>query len=203
MKPRVGVLALQGAFGLHRCHLEAAGAEYVEISAKGELEQVDALILPGGESGVMLKLIDALGMGEELVRFCRTRPTWGICAGAILLARSVSNPEQRALGAIDIAIERNAYGRQVDSLEDVVEGAVVSYIRAPRVARVGAGVRVWGWRGDDPSWVESGLAMAITFHPETGDLVPSPWHVRLVEKCLAGEWVSFTERGRRPVGCAG
>src|SRR4051812_17313410 len=98
-KPKIGVLALQGAFQLHRRHLEAAEAEYAEVVRAHQLDGIDGLILPGGESGVILKLIDSVGIGRELGAFLASKPVWGICAGAILLARTVRNPHQRSFGA--------------------------------------------------------------------------------------------------------
>jgi len=183
---RVGVLAVQGAFALHRAHLEALGARYVEVSRGEHLRGVDGLILPGGESGVMLRLITEMeGVGLEA--FARERPVWGICAGAILLAREVWGPRQASLGTIDIVVERNAYGRQRDSSEGEVEGAPVSFIRAPRIVGVGSGVRVLARRGPDPVWVEApGGKMATTFHPETRAQVPSAWHRRFVASCVSG-----------------
>ena len=116
-KIKIGVLALQGAFHLHKFHLESLGAEYVEITDNKALSDIDGLILPGGESGVMLKLIELAGMHDNLLNHLQNKPTWGICAGAILMAKTVIHPNQKSFGVIDIEIERNAYGSQISSIE--------------------------------------------------------------------------------------
>ncbi|MBI2521031.1 MAG: pyridoxal 5'-phosphate synthase glutaminase subunit PdxT [Bdellovibrio sp.] len=180
---KIGVLALQGAMKLHSPHLHALGTEYIEVMNSTMLKEIDGLILPGGESGVMLKLIALLGFGSDLKKFFASKPTWGICAGAILLAKSVSNPSQPSFHAIDMEIERNAYGRQLNSSAEIVEGYQVSFIRAPRIVQVGKKVNVLARRNDDPIWVESENLMVTTFHPETNNQAPSPWHVRFVEWC--------------------
>jgi len=178
----MGVLALQGAFQLHQAHVEAAGAEYVEVVTATELEKIHGLILPGGESGVMLKLIASVGLSRDLLEFVKTKPTWGICAGAILLAKKVLNPNQDSLGVLDIEIERNAYGRQLESIHEMAAEYEVSYIRAPRIKSAGDKVQVYWKREGHPAWVESGTLMATTFHPETNAALPSPWHLRLLKK---------------------
>jgi 5'-phosphate synthase pdxT subunit len=184
-RPRIGVLALQGAFAAHRRHVEAAGGVFVEVTMPDALASVDGLILPGGESGVMLRLIAARGLEPALASFVRERPVWGICAGAILLARDVTAPAQRSFDALDIGIVRNAYGRQLDSRALAVAGAPVAFIRAPRIVRLGAGTRVLATVDGDPVWVESAPDSTVTtFHPELADAVPSPWHRALVERCL-------------------
>lgn len=183
MPLRIGVLALQGAFCLHRPHLEAAGAEYMEVIESKDLNEIDALILPGGESGTMLKLIKAVGINEALANFLNSKPAWGICAGAILMAKTVRNPDQESFGIVDIEIERNSYGRQLESSEEIIKNYNVSYIRAPRISDVGSDVNVICKRGESPAWVEHGQYMVTTFHPEINLKVPSPWHLRLVELC--------------------
>ena len=170
---------MQGAFRLHEAHIEALGAEYVEVVNRESMASVDALILPGGESGVMLKLLDQLGLVDDLAQTLRSKPVWGICAGAILMAETVTNPVQRSFGAIAVQVERNAYGRQRESTEALVDGYLVSYIRAPRIATVGPSAQVKAWRDNDPVWVEAGRLMVTTFHPETNPSVPSPWHRRI------------------------
>jgi 5'-phosphate synthase pdxT subunit len=179
---KIGVLALQGAFHLHKPHIEALGAEYVEITRPEDLGAIDGLILPGGESGVMLKLIDATGMQKPLSDFLSKKPAWGICAGAILMAKKVTNPDQPAFGAMDVEIERNAYGRQLDSIRETIDGYDVSYIRAPKISKTGSGMRVLAERDGSPTWIESDMSMMTTFHPETNLSAPSPWHRRFVEK---------------------
>ncbi len=111
---KIGVLALQGDFDAHRSRLEELGAEVVLVKKPEQLDEIDGLVIPGGESGTFLKLLGEAGF-EKLKQFARTKPTFGTCAGAILLASEVDNPKQAGLGALDIGIRRNAYGRQVDS----------------------------------------------------------------------------------------
>lgn len=195
--PRIGVLALQGDFEAHERALQRAGADAVEVRTAGELETVDGLIVPGGESTTMLKLIDQENLFEPLVRFGQEKPVFGTCAGAILLARGVSNPVQRSLGLMDVDVERNAYGRQVDSrivrldpepssglAGDKVEAV---FIRAPVIRRVGAGGRVLARYEGAPVLVEQGRHLLATFHPElTGD---TRIHERFLEKVAAGSAV--------------
>src|SRR5579864_4128079 len=114
-RKRVGVLALQGDFEAHQRALERAGAEAVEVRSAEQLKDVDALIIPGGESSTMLRLIDWEHLFEPLREFGETHPVFGTCAGAILLASEVTNPAQQSLGLMDIGVERNEYGRQLDS----------------------------------------------------------------------------------------
>lgn len=179
----IGVLSLQGAFALHRPHIEATGAVYREVVTTKDFAQIDGLIIPGGESGVMLKLIDTLGIEDTLHEFLQTKPSWGICAGAILLAKTVTNPTQKSFGLVDVTIERNSYGRQLQSSEETVASYKVSYIRAPRITKVGSRVQVLAQRDEDPTWVESGPRFLTTFHPETNLNYPSPWHKKLLSLC--------------------
>jgi len=174
---RIGVLALQGDFDAHRRRLEELGAEVVLVKKPEQLDDIDGLVLPGGESGTFLKLLGEAGF-ERLKQFVRVKPTFGTCAGAILLASEVENPRQAGLGAIDIGIRRNAYGRQVDS--SIREGRFVDeklgespiemvFIRAPKIERVGRGVEVLATEGGDPVVVRQGKVMAATFHPELSE----------------------------------
>jgi pyridoxal 5'-phosphate synthase pdxT subunit len=171
---RIGVLALQGDFDAHRRRLEELGAEVVLVKKPEELDDIDGLVIPGGESGTFLKLLGEAGF-DKLKQFVAAKPTFGTCAGAILLAHEVENPKQAGLGAIDIGIRRNAYGRQVDS--SIREGRLVQeklgaspiemvFIRAPKIERVGHGVEVMATEGSDPVVVRQGKVMAATFHPE-------------------------------------
>ena len=178
---RIGVLALQGAFRLHQFHLEALGIEYVEVVTCEQLESLDGLILPGGESAVMLNLIGAVGIQTSLESFVKQKPTWGICAGAILMAKTVKNPAQFSFGALAIEVERNAYGRQLESSHENIEGYQVSYIRAPKITKVDPSLRIRSARDGFPTWAESASAMVTTFHPETNLNFPSPWHRRFAE----------------------
>jgi 5'-phosphate synthase pdxT subunit len=188
-KPAIGVLALQGDFEAHSRALKAAGAEAVEIRTAAELNQVDALILPGGESTTMLKLLDEEELFEPLRNFGRSKPMFGTCAGAILLASEVLHPKQLSLGLMDISVERNGYGRQVDSriasIEIDGETSEAVFIRAPVIRRVGADVKVLASYLDTPVLVEQGRHLVATFHPElTAD---GRIHRRFVQKLLNQE----------------
>jgi 5'-phosphate synthase pdxT subunit len=169
---QIGVLALQGDFDAHRKRLEELGAKVVLVKKPEQLDEIDGLIIPGGESSTFLKLLGETGF-EKLQQFVRVKPTFGTCAGAILLAQEVENPKQGGLGAIDITVRRNAYGRQLDSSirqgklgDDPLE---MVFIRAPRIERVGPGVEVLATAGSDPVAVRQGTVMAATFHPELSD----------------------------------
>ena len=174
----VGVLALQGDFAAHCARLEQLGAEAVEVRYASQLDQVEGLILPGGESTTNLILLDQEGLWDRLQVFARQRPILGTCAGAILLAREVSNPSQPSMAAIDMRIERNAYGRQADSSIRLVEpepefaGRTAAgpleavFIRAPIIRSVAPGVEVLLRDGGDPILVEQGRHLAATFHAE-------------------------------------
>lgn len=175
---KIGVLALQGDFDAHRRRLEELGAEVVLVKKPEQLDEIDGLVIPGGESGTFLKLLGKDGF-EKLKKFVRSRPTFGTCAGAILLAKEVENPPQPGLGALNIRVRRNAYGRQVDS--SIREGILLTekksgegnalplemvFIRAPKIVDVGEGVEVFAKEGNDPVAVRQGKTMAATFHPE-------------------------------------
>jgi 5'-phosphate synthase pdxT subunit len=173
--PRIGVLAIQGDYAAHARALEEAGAEPVEVRTEKDLSGIDGLILPGGESTTMLKFMDRHGLFEMIRSFAASRPVFGTCAGAILLAREVRNPPQRSLGVLDAAVERNAYGRQIDSsIENeptTLEGGPMEmvFIRAPRIAEVGNGVEVLAERDGFPVLVHQRNVLAATFHPELSD----------------------------------
>jgi pyridoxal 5'-phosphate synthase pdxT subunit len=184
--PKIGVLALQGDFDAHRRRLEELGAEVVLVKKPEQLDHIDGLVIPGGESGTFLKLLGEAGF-EKLKQFVHGKPTFGTCAGAILLAAEIENPKQAGLGALNIRIRRNAYGRQIDSSiregkfltsncsGDPHDGALressleMVFIRAPKIERVGEGVEVIATEGNDPVAVRQGRAMAATFHPELSD----------------------------------
>ena len=172
----VGILALQGDFEAHRKAVQRAGGNALEVRSIADLERCDGLIIPGGESTTMLKLLDEEGLTEPVKRFAGHKPIYGSCAGAILLAREVTHPSQDSLGLIDITVERNAYGRQVDSRIAHIpmpEGGDLEavFIRAPIIRGLGAGSMVLASYNGDPVWVEQGRNMVTTFHPElTGDL---------------------------------
>lgn len=169
---KIGVLALQGDFDAHRKRLEELGASVLLVKKPEQLDEIDGLVIPGGESGTFLKLLGEEGFAK-LKEFVRTKPTFGTCAGAILLAKDVENPSQNGLGALDIGIRRNAYGRQIDS--SIREGKLLGspiemvFIRAPKIERIGKDVEVIATEGGDPVAVRQGRAMAATFHPELTD----------------------------------
>jgi pyridoxal 5'-phosphate synthase pdxT subunit len=171
-RPRIGVLAIQGDFAAHAQALEEAGADAVEVRKPAELAELDGLILPGGESTTFLKFLERDGFLEALQRFLADKPAFGTCAGCILLARNVSHPAQQSLAVMDISVERNAYGRQIDSAIQTVETRLpggpleMVYIRAPRIASVGPGVEVIAERDGFPVLVRQGKLLAATFHPE-------------------------------------
>ena len=170
--PRIGVLALQGDYAAHAAALEESGAVASEIRNAHELQSIDGLILPGGESTTMLKFLESHSLFDALREFCQSKPVFGTCAGAILLAREVLNPPQRSLGLLDAAIERNAYGRQIDSSiiesESKLPGGPLEmvFIRAPRIVRIGPQVEALAFRDHYPTLVRQGSIMAATFHPE-------------------------------------
>ena len=173
----VGILAVQGDFAMHAKVLDRMAVPWRLIKHAADLDSVSALIMPGGESTTMLKFFANEGMGEAIKRFAaQGKPIYGTCAGAILLAKEVLNPPQEKLGLIDIGIERNAYGRQVDSSVQTGECPALTahplemvFIRAPIIRRVGEGVRVLGHCGDLPVLVEQGNVLVGTFHPELTD----------------------------------
>lgn len=169
---KIGVLAVQGDFDAHRRRLEELGAEVVLVRQPAQLDEVEGLVIPGGESGAIVRILGLAGM-EKLKSFVQLKPTFGTCAGAILLAKEITNPEQQGLGALDVRIRRNAYGRQIDS--SIREGRIgdspieMVFIRAPKFERLGPGVEVVAMEGKDPVAVRQGKIMAATFHPELSD----------------------------------
>lgn len=167
----VGVLALQGDFEAHRKAIERAGGHALEVRTAADLAQCGGLIIPGGESTTMLKLLEQEELAEPIRRFGEHQPIYGSCAGAILLAREVTHPPQPSLGLLDLTVERNAYGRQIDSriARLAIDGGAdleAVFIRAPIIRRVGAGGNVLATYNGDPVWVELGRHMVTTFHPE-------------------------------------
>jgi pyridoxal 5'-phosphate synthase pdxT subunit len=168
----IGVLALQGAYDAHVKALTVLGATPRLVRVPQELEGLDGLIMPGGESTTMLKFLDRNGFFEVLQGFVESTPAFGTCAGAILLATGVESPAQRSLAALDITVERNAYGRQIDSTILTAETALpggpleMVFIRAPRITRTGPAVETLATRDGQPTLVRAGHLMAATFHPE-------------------------------------
>ena len=189
---RVGVLSLQGDFAAHGAALERAGAEPVYVREREQFRDIDGLVIPGGESTTMLKLLHQDGLMDALAEFGRHKPVFGTCAGAILMAAEVWNPPQESLALMDIAVERNAYGRQIDSRVTVLEpepefqkrtapGKLEAvFIRAPVIRRVNGGGKVLARYAGDPVLVEQGRHLVATFHPElTAD---SRVHALFLEK---------------------
>lgn len=171
---RIGVLALQGGYEKHARALAKVGAQVSEVRTAEELRAVDGLVIPGGESTTMLKLLDREGLFEPLREFGAQKPIFGTCAGAILLATRVENPEQPSLGLVDISVRRNAYGRQLDSRVARITGEGFGdleavFIRAPIIKSAGADVKVLASYDGDPVLVEQGQHLVATFHPELSD----------------------------------
>jgi pyridoxal 5'-phosphate synthase pdxT subunit len=170
--PRIGVLAIQGDYAAHSQALIESGAAQVEVRRPEDLAGLDGLILPGGESTTVLRFLEKHSFFDALEEFCAAHPVFGTCAGAILLAREVRNPAQRSLGILDAVVERNAYGRQIDSAILTAETALgggpleMVFIRAPRIVETGAGVEVLAWRDGSATLVRQGNRLAATFHPE-------------------------------------
>jgi len=178
---KIGVLALQGDFAEHQAMLRSIGVEANQIRLPAELDGLDGLIIPGGESTTIGKLAVTFGLMEPLRRFAASRPVWGTCAGAILLSRDAQR-DQPLLGVIDIAIKRNAFGRQVDSFEADLSVPVLTdprrpfhaiFIRAPLITNAGRGVEVLARLADgetgDIVAARQGSLLATSFHPELTD----------------------------------
>ena len=170
--PRIGVLAIQGDFERHAAALPEAGATASLVRDAKALENLDGLIMPGGESTTMLKFLERNGFFDILQTYVKSTPTFGTCGGAILLANHVEHPPQRSLGALDITVERNAYGRQIDSTiltePTKLEGGPLEmvFIRAPCITYTGPGVETLATRDGFPVLVREGHLLAATFHPE-------------------------------------
>jgi 5'-phosphate synthase pdxT subunit len=168
----IGVLAIQGDYEAHEARLKELGAEVTLVRKPEQLDVVDAIIIPGGESTTFLNFLEEHGFLEKLREFVATKPAFGTCAGAILLAKEVENPPQMSLGAMDMRVRRNAYGRQIDS--SIQEGGSalggepleMVFIRAPKIVVTGKDVEVLATVNGDPVLVRQGKLMASTFHPE-------------------------------------
>ncbi len=179
---KIGILALQGDFDAHRKALGKLGAEPFEVRSQAGFEQADALVMPGGESTTMLRILDEEGLAETLIAFGQAgNPILATCAGVILLAHKTSGPEQRSFDLLDVDVQRNGYGRQLDSsirrIEPEPEAAgrlgdqpvECVFIRAPIIRRAGAGVKTLMRDGELPILVEQDNILAATFHPELTD----------------------------------
>lgn len=171
-KPRIGVLAIQGDYNAHAEALRESGADPVLVRKPEELAGLEGLIIPGGESTTFLKFLERNGFLDSLREFTAARPTFGTCAGCILLASNVTHPPQPSLGVLDATVERNAYGRQIDSSIEHATTALgtnpleMVYIRAPRIQQVGSDVQVLAERDGFPVLIRQGHLLAATFHPE-------------------------------------
>ena len=174
----LGVIGLQGDYAAHGAMLERLGVAWRVVKKPGQLDAIDGLVMPGGESTTLIKLMDSSGLWQAIGAFAAAgKPIFGTCAGMILLAKDVSNPAQRSLGLIDIGVERNGYGRQIDSAE--VEGTFrgadgerameMVFIRAPRITRLGAGVEVLAECRGDVVMARQGSLLVASFHPELTD----------------------------------
>jgi 5'-phosphate synthase pdxT subunit len=172
---RIGVLAIQGDYEAHKTRLEQLGAEVTLVRKPEQLDAIDGIVIPGGESSTFLNFLAERGFLQKLRDFVSTKPTFGTCAGAILLAKHVENPPQKSLNVMDIHIRRNAYGRQTDS--SILEAHTklgekpleMVFIRAPRIVSTGKGVEVLATVGGDPVLVRQGKILAATFHPELSE----------------------------------
>jgi len=177
MVKTVGVLALQGAFKAHQKHIEASGLQYKEIRKEEDFRGIDALIIPGGESSTMLRLLNVLELEKAFEDCIKTVPTWGICAGSILLAKNVRESDQKCFSLLDIEVKRNAYGRQAESFNDEIASYEVAFIRAPIIEEIDpTKVKVLAQSGEKPVWIMQDKNMATTFHPELNPQTPSPMH---------------------------
>ena len=186
----IGILGLQGDYAAHGEILTQMGVESRVVKKPEQLEGLGGLIMPGGESTTLIKLMDSSGMWQAIGEFAASgRAIFGTCAGMILLAKEVKNPEQRSLALIDIAVERNGYGRQIDSAE--VEGVFrddseerpmyMVFIRAPRIVRLGDGVRALAECRGDVVMAQQGQVLVASFHPElTEDLSAHRHFVEMV-----------------------
>ncbi len=190
---KIGILAIQGDFAAHAAMLESLGAETLEVRTVADLEQCEALILPGGESTTQLQFLQEEGLFDAIQKFAaNNHPVFGTCAGAILLATHVKNPPQESLGLLDMVVLRNAYGRQLAS--DVFFGPSklksepleMVFIRGPVIDSVGPGVEVLAEYAGKPALVRKGTIVAATFHPElSDDRTVHQYFLDLVKSCAA------------------
>lgn len=189
----IGVLAIQGDYEAHKTRLEELGANVTLVRKPEQLDSVDGIVIPGGESSTFLNFLVERGFLEKLRDFVRSKPAFGTCAGAILLAREVENPPQQSLGAMDIRVRRNAYGRQVDS--SIRQAATklgdppleMVFIRAPKIVDAGKDVEVLASESGDPVLVRQGKLMAATFHPELSK-----------DTRVHREFLKLVENGKKP-----
>ena len=172
---KIGVLAIQGDYEAHKTRLEQLGAEVTLVRKPEQLDAIDGIVIPGGESSTFLNFLAERGFLEKLRDFVSTKPTFGTCAGAILLAKQVENPPQKSLAVMDIRVRRNAYGRQIDSSIREAQSKLgqkpleMVFIRAPKIVGTGKDVEVLATAGGDPVLVRQGKMLAATFHPELSE----------------------------------
>ncbi len=182
--PRIGVLALQGCVNPHLDHIEAAKAIGIAIKRPSQLNEIDGLIIPGGESTTFLKLLKVFNFFDALQKFRNSqKPIWGICAGSILMATDVKNPSQDSLGWFPIEIERNAFGRQLDSFVTHLLETEVAFIRAPRIRKIlSPQITTIANHEGEPVFCEFQNLWVSTFHPELSADRPSRFHVNFIKK---------------------
>ena len=189
---KIGVLAIQGDYEAHKARLEQLGAEVTLVRKPEQLDGIDGIVIPGGESSTFLNFLAERGFLEKLRDFVSTKPTFGTCAGAILLAKQVENPPQQSLDVMDIRIRRNAYGRQLDSSIREAQTKLgdkpleMVFIRAPKIVGAGKDVEVLATSDGDPVLVRQGKIMAATFHPELSE-----------DTRVHQEFVNMVENGHR------
>lgn len=189
---KIGVLALQGAFSKHCEKLRALGMEVIEVRKPVDLEKCDALIIPGGESTAILKHMVFIDFPEKICAFSKSKPIFGTCAGLILMSREVLGFQMNPLGILDIAVERNAYGRQAESFITPIDltfekgkakAFPAIFIRAPRIRSCGKEVQVMASYDDEPVLIKQGIHLGSTFHPElTDDLFIHRYFLEMIKK---------------------
>lgn len=176
----IGIFALQGDVDLHTASLRKLGIEPVHVRMPNDLDGLDGLIIPGGESTTYLKLIEPVGLDKAIIEFANSgHRIFATCAGTIMIACEVRQPSQRSLNLIDIVVERNAYGRQLDSSDAIGEAIEplgngplhMTFIRAPRIVGVGENVKILATYNSDPVLVQQNHIVACTFHPELSDAI--------------------------------
>lgn len=200
----IGVLALQGDYDAHAQALAEAGATPKLVRAPQELANAQGLILPGGESTTFLKFLEREGLLDSLREYVATHPTFGTCAGCILLAKEVLQPAQPSLGVLDATVERNAYGRQVDSSIQIGETSLpggpleMVYIRAPRIQKTGENVEILAERDGFPVLVRQKHLLAATFHPElSADRRVHRYFVQMVEEFASSRFGASSRQKTR------
>jgi 5'-phosphate synthase pdxT subunit len=182
MRKKIGILSLQGCVEPHVLHLEALGVEVIRVKKPEQLKSCDALIIPGGESTTFLNLLSLFDFYPALEEFHKSqKPAWGICAGAIMMAKEVVSPQQKSLGWIDLTIERNAYGRQIDSEVFNLRGSEVALIRAPKIKKFdNKKIQITDQRDGEILSARQDHYFVSTFHPELSSQVPSVFHREFV-----------------------